>query len=1051
MHVNSKYLGRVVLAAACLLSVISVFAGEAVTICKPEGRYLGWPTVCRRAESGELLVVFSGDREGHICPYGKVQMIRSKDDGHTWSQPETLFQGKIDYRDAGIVELKDGTLVCNWFTSVAFAFCHDWRGPSVLEGYRKVYDALSDEEVNDEIGFWSARSTDGGKTWTDRVRMPGQLPHNVIELKDGRLFCVCKRYRIANKNKGHTSSVDASGGPMIAAESVDGGRSWREIATIIPSDQTASIDEPHSVQLPDGRIICHIRHEAKPILQTESEDGGKTWTKPHDLPLYGFPAHLLVTHDGRLFSVYSKRDYGNPDRANGEYACESTDGGRTWDPKNEILLARTCSGDHGYPASVELPHGEILTVFYAQDKQGTSEPTCLKAVKWRPLGAKPMAAATVITVKPGESLVAARDAARRAKKPVAVELEGGIYPIDETLMFGPEDSGVVWRAAKGADAVPPPIVSGALEIEGWENDGDGVWSAPLPKYTDGKPIYFDQLWINGRRATRSVWPKDRWLQVAYPWLETVTNGSEIVYVQHADLLAEDVKSGDPIAAVTKEDMKFLQMRVVHAWTFARCNITDYILPNRQLVSIAGDKWQSWKYWNTYQTLVSFENLRSAFTGEGDWFYDAPAGRVRYRPFKGEEIETARVAREGLTRLVDVVGRKGAPVRDLRFENIVFEGSAVTPLRPGLRGPNESVQWQAACFSDSAVRVGYAERVVFSGCGIVHTGNYALDFTDGAFDCAVESCRLEDLGAGGVRIGSKDQHVAESEGGKIARRMFFDRHPESVAGISLTDTVIDRFGEVNPEGTGVAVMHASDCKVLHCDIGDGYYTGVSVGWVWGYAGSVAQRNEIGFNRIHDLGKNLMSDMSGIYTLGTSHGTYVHDNVVRDVDSYDYGGCGLYTDEGSEGIVFERNLCYNAQALCNQHYGVGCIYRNNVFAFPEKNGSALCTARREADGVPSTVHIVNNVFLSDGAPLACGGSTGVLGLRMNNLWWDMSGKCDIDGFDWPEFAATGRERNSVYADPKFVDAKKGDFRLKKDSPAFALGFVPFDTSSAGPRDE
>ena len=39
-------------------------------LCKEPGRYIGWPTVCR-APNGDLLAVFSGDRDEHVCPFGK--------------------------------------------------------------------------------------------------------------------------------------------------------------------------------------------------------------------------------------------------------------------------------------------------------------------------------------------------------------------------------------------------------------------------------------------------------------------------------------------------------------------------------------------------------------------------------------------------------------------------------------------------------------------------------------------------------------------------------------------------------------------------------------------------------------------------------------------------------------------------------------------------------------------------------------------------------------------------------------------------------------------
>ena len=94
-------------------------------------------------------------------------------------------------------------------------------------------------------------------------------------------------------------------------------------------------------------------------------------------PLQGYPPHLIKLRNGTLLSVYGRR----MEPAFGEYACLSRDHGRTWDVANEIKLAGHFDGDLGYPASVELPDGSILTVYYQADLKG--EQSCLIGTKWR--------------------------------------------------------------------------------------------------------------------------------------------------------------------------------------------------------------------------------------------------------------------------------------------------------------------------------------------------------------------------------------------------------------------------------------------------------------------------------------------------------------------------------------------------------------------------------------------------------------------------------------------------------------------------------------------
>lgn len=89
------------------------------TISAAPKNYHGWSTVVRRS-NGELLVGFSGGREGHVCPYGRVELIRSNDEGQTWTPHRILYDGPLDDRDTGVLETAQGTLIVTWFTSLTW-------------------------------------------------------------------------------------------------------------------------------------------------------------------------------------------------------------------------------------------------------------------------------------------------------------------------------------------------------------------------------------------------------------------------------------------------------------------------------------------------------------------------------------------------------------------------------------------------------------------------------------------------------------------------------------------------------------------------------------------------------------------------------------------------------------------------------------------------------------------------------------------------------------------------------------------------------------------
>lgn len=339
---------------------------ETKVICKQPNRYIGWPTITKTS-SGELLSVFSGNRDGHVCPYGITQMIRSKDNGKTWSKPETINNTPLDDRDAGIIETEKGTWIVSWFTSLAFDTKQNY---AEHPEWKRHTEKLSKETKTKWLGNWVRRSTDKGKTWEEPVQQLVTAPHGPIELKDGRLLYVGTA-NISDEKK------------LAVEESTDDGKSWK-LLSIISIPKNESIDpysEPHIVEMTDGKLLAMFRYnpddKGKSFLrQTESYNGGITWTETRKTDIWGFPPHILQLKNGWLLVSYGVRKIPYSERA-----CISKDGGETWDIENEIILSSSNSGDLGYPASVQLDDGSILTIYYQIDKAG--EKTSLMQTYWK--------------------------------------------------------------------------------------------------------------------------------------------------------------------------------------------------------------------------------------------------------------------------------------------------------------------------------------------------------------------------------------------------------------------------------------------------------------------------------------------------------------------------------------------------------------------------------------------------------------------------------------------------------------------------------------------
>jgi sialidase-1 len=342
---------------------------ETKTITPPEEPYAGWPTVARRS-NGVLWVSWSGGRDGHICPMGQVRAMTSRDDGVTWTYPRVLLDSPIDDRDSGVMETAKGTLIVTTFTSLAY----EERGllakqtPERQVRWLAAQNRLTATERQAELGEWVLRSTDGGLNFSARIPTVVNSPHGPLQLKDGRILYVGKQLWTKEHRIG-------------AAESKDDGLTWTWLSEIPgrPGDDVASkYHELHAVETEDGRIVAQIRHEGKVdpnwTLQTESADGGKTWTIPRSIT-FGIPSQLQKLRDGRLLMTYGHRrkPFGNQARV-------STDHGRTWSEPMTISADGT-AGDLGYPSTVELADGTLLTVWYENMKDLGK--AVLRQAKWK--------------------------------------------------------------------------------------------------------------------------------------------------------------------------------------------------------------------------------------------------------------------------------------------------------------------------------------------------------------------------------------------------------------------------------------------------------------------------------------------------------------------------------------------------------------------------------------------------------------------------------------------------------------------------------------------
>ncbi len=648
---------------------------------------------------------------------------------------------------------------------------------------------------------------------------------------------------------------------------------------------------------------------------------------------------------------------------------------------------------------------------------------------------------------PFATLARARDALREFKRQQAgkpspsavVTVRAGHYFLTEPLVFTPEDSG----AANGktyyvAAAREQPVISGGRHITNWKPatvNGKQLWVADIPEVRAGK-WYFHELWVNDQRRQRARHPNQGYLSVeAIPDAKSDTPWSE--GQARFRFKAGDLKAGPTI---TNAEVCVMNRWVESHLPVAGVDETDRLVSFRKRSVFKLDPGD----------LYYVENALEFLDQPGEWYLDRHAGRLYYMPMAGEEPDRTEVIAPVLAQAVRFEGK---PEAGQFVENLVFEGLTFAHTEwyfpSGFdTGKDKAEVWpppkaevggfaQAAVGVPGAVRGEGVRQVDFEHCNFIHLGNYALELGRGCQSNSVRNCDLGDLGAGGIKLG------------ETAIR---DRADEMTFGNTISDCHIHDGGQMFHSAIGVWIGQSPSNRLLHNHIHDFYYSGISIGWTWGYGRALATNNAVEFNHVHHIGVKsngdgpILSDMAGIYTLGLQEGTVIRNNLWHDSAGFRYGGWGIYFDEGTTHILAESNVVYRTtHGGFHQHYGKENMVRNNIFALAREH-----QIQRTRPEPHLSFTFERNIVYWDRGRLFGGNLSDTNYLFNQNLYWHVGGgEVRFDKWLFTEWQQRGQDTNSLIADPKFIDPAKDNFTLQPDSPAFKLGFHPINLKNVGIR--
>lgn len=623
--------------------------------------------------------------------------------------------------------------------------------------------------------------------------------------------------------------------------------------------------------------------------------------------------------------------------------------------------------------------------------------------------------------------------AENASGAVTVWFREGTYEITDTVEFTSADkSDVLYRSYPDEKVV----FSGAKEIGGnWsETTINGVKAFVTDMPVENDSDYFRSLFKGSKRLPRSNYPKEGMFKVADPKTDEAAvpeneanffTKSVVFYAHPSDMLdfanAQDV-----------------DVRIMHFWC-------DELMPVHSVDAAAG------RVETTKPTAMTvrvednyiFENVKETLSAPGEWYLDRSEGKLYYIPEEGDTLENT-VLYAGMTEcLMTVNGAENISFQGINFEKTDWEhigkdGSFSGKVFDESHPLYDNIEYgathpQAAFEVPAAIHISASSGINFTDCRFENISYTAVKFENASKNCNITSCRFNEIGANAVFI----------HGDFVV--------PATTESINVTDCHISSYGRIFNNAIGILLTHAIDCDLTNNEIHDGWYTGISVGWNWGYSPNSTNNINISNNLIYDIGNGWLSDMGAIYTLGIQPDTVISGNVIYNVGCdegrYGYGGWGIYLDEGSSGMLVEKNLVYDCSSQTfHQHYGKDNIIRNNIFAF---GGEGAFRITRNEDH--NSLTLSNNILVTDNATMYALTTDPDWFVDDSNTYWDYKHGGNVYSGDSMSFferksmvimTARGYYNNAVFADPLFKDAANRDFTLALNSPALETGFEAFE---------
>ena len=544
---------------------------------------------------------------------------------------------------------------------------------------------------------------------------------------------------------------------------------------------------------------------------------------------------------------------------------------------------------------------------------------------------------------------------------IVVYLREGTYNLSKTLEFCVNDSGtngynVIYKAFE-EEAV---IISGGKKITNWQkvsfSNVPNLWVAEVEDLE-----YTRHFYVNGKSAARTKGKQAEALawdvlkdpnMIFHNQLETVKTHQGEYSVFEGYLTTYEKMT-------TWQNQRDIEFVYDVGWTHAICPVDSITsVSNGAFVKMRMPCFRDCQIKGGVNigSPSYIENAFELLTEPGEWYFNRATRKIYYIPRSDEDMEQVEAIAPVIEKLIELKGTLDMPVHDIQFIGMAF--TYTTFLRPSILGhaeaqanltkdPDEDLLLHSAFLkTPSSIVLDSAESIVFDGCDFRMLGSGGIDIQNGSKNNKICGNRFLRIAASGVQIG--DFTVR-------------DAHPEDER-VIVKDNVISNnyFNDIGTDLKGsvaVIVGYTEGTVIAHNDISNIAYSGISVGWGWGYFDvgtkdrfvnkapesynifdqpTIAKGNRIEYNYIHHVMQKL-HDGAGIYTLSMQAGSAIKGNLIHDNGEIEpgYGAIpilwhksgrkatpeaeaatklkgfpgGIYQDEASGGFEVTGNIVYN----------------------------------------------------------------------------------------------------------------------------------------------